>query len=224
MSLNDQVKRLNDDVYKLRETELLLKNKEKLLNTIGNMIRKMSLKDFDPEELEILYKEYQELESEYKQLTAKSHKRTDTGFSTDEPPEFYKRWESILENQLSLDVDTSVEETKILQDNRKQTYNYSDLLERPIRHEIREEVSEDLTEPKSTKNADYSYQNLIKVLDLKLKATGTRGPENDYARRQRNLSTEHRYKMTAVFSEHSEWLKDMRNQVRNIIHFSLTNF
>ena len=95
-------------------------------------------------------------------------------------------------------------------------------MDKPLRPEIREEVSEDLTEPKSTKNADYSYQNLIKVLDLKLRSD-TRGPENDYARRQRNLSTEHRYKMNAVFSEHSEWLRDMKTQV-NFYFYGLTCF
>jgi len=221
--LNDYVKKINDDVYRLRENESLLKEKEKSLENIGKMIQKSSERGSDLRKIiffeklnstgsvGVAYKHYQEHEFEYQPPLTKQIQMQDLTTQV-EQHEFYKKWESLVENQQSLDVSEN-EEHGLPKENQS-FQNYTEALGNYPRQDtgyLSEQKSNQF-QTSSFKNAPYDYKNRIKILDLKLRA-GLNGFENDYVKRQMYQSTESRYKMNEVFTQQSQWLKDMKVQV-----------
>ncbi len=222
-TLNDQVKKLNDDVYRLRENEFLLKNKERALKNLGNNIERLKHKKIENcnlaiipsnnilAELKIIYKNYLELDYRYKSPLVKEEHELNTlenRVLTDrESKQFYERWKDILENQLSLDYDVSEP------DNGQNELKKTDIFDEAIK-----KMKTQTIVPKTNNyvNAGYSYDNLLRLLDLQLKSK-VKTPETEYVQKQISQSIENRYRIKNVFTEHSQWLKNMKNQVyRNI--------
>lgn len=120
-----------------------------------------------------------------------------------ESKEFYNRWKDILENQLSLDYEASETE------NGKKFKKKPDIFEEAVQKMKTQPIA-----PRTNNFVDtgYNYENLLRLLDLQLKAK-VKIPETDYVNKQISQSIENRYKMKNVFAEHSQWLKNMKNQV-----------
>lgn len=74
---------------------------------------------------------------------------------------------------------------------------------------------ESFLSPKSSSknNIDYSYDNLMKVLDLQSKSEVI-VPESNAFKRLFTDSQEERTKIKTVFDSHSDWLKDVKQKVR----------
>lgn len=77
--------------------------------------------------------------------------------------------------------------------------------------------------PKSSKNnIDYSYDNLMKVLDLQSKSEVI-APESHAFTRHFTESQEERTKIKTIFDSHSDWLKDVKQKVK-FSHYYCAHF
>lgn len=209
--LNEQVKTLNKDIHALQEREEFLKTREKALenlkpSTTGKHEKHHSgiffPKNSKPHHHSTLatshtMRDYQSLA--YEDLQHLPKPKQAKGES-----EFYKRWDKVVENQMNIDVASESESNDVLNNNAKTDYGQ-------ISKEFFSSKVDRSPSPVKTGFA-YDYQNRIKMLDLKLRS-GLAGSENDYARKQRNQSTEFRYKMNAVCTQQSQYLNSLKMQV-----------
>jgi len=197
--LNEQVKTLNKDIHMLQDKEELLKTREKALESVGKKHEKHHSVSVINQNLS-----YEDLHSHHKQKT-----KTDKGES-----QFYKRWDKVIENQMDLDVGTESENNDVSNDTRQDWKKYSDFNQ--FSKEFSSQKIERAASPIKTGFA-YDYQNRIKMLDLKLRS-GISGSENDYARKQRNQSTEFRYKMSAVCNQQTQYLNNLKTQLNSQLY------
>lgn len=189
--MNEQVKTLNKDIHALQEREDFLKNREKALENLKPTVGKHEKHHSATSQT---MRDYQSLQYEDLQHLSKPKK----GES-----EFYKRWDKVVENQMNIDVVSESENN----DNNNTKIDYTQISKEFLSSKIDRSPS-----PVKTGFA-YDYQNRIKMLDLKLRS-GLAGSENDYARKQRNQSTEFRYKMNAVCTQQSQYLTSLKMQVK----------
>lgn len=215
--LNEQVKTLNKDIHLLQDKEELLKTREIALENLrpvagGKHEKHNSGKNYprilsNSSQVSVtnVYNQnlsYDDLHSHHQQSKQKT--KTDKGES-----QFYQRWEKVIENQMDLDVATESENNDVSNDTKQDWRKYSDFNQ--FSKEFSSQKIDRAPSPVKTGFA-YDYQNRIKMLDLKLRS-GVSGSENDYARKQRNQSTEFRYKMSAVCNQQSQYLNNLKTQV-----------
>jgi hypothetical protein len=215
-TLNQQVKKLNDDVYKVREIEFNLKNKERALRHLAHGIQKYNSKRISTgnlmvsqsnlkDELNIIYQNYKDLDFRYKSPLIKEDENLNTMenkmLSDRESREFYGRWKGVLENQLSIDAEES-----------EQDYDRDDFLSKLPQQYIEKPKPPKTNNYVESNGPGYSYDNLIRMMDLQLKAKA-KVPDNPIIQKHISQSLEQRYKVKMVFSEHAQWLKNMKGQV-----------
>ena len=159
------------------------------------------------DELNIIYQNYKDLDFRYKSPLVREDGTLNTMenklLSDRESKEFYERWKGVLENQLSLDIEES-----------ESDFDREDFLSKLPQHYIdkpRAPKTNNYIEP-SQNNNGYSYDNLIRLMDLQLKAKA-KVPDNPIIQKHISQSLEQRYKVKMVFNEHAQWLKNMKGQV-----------
>jgi len=89
-------------------------------------------------------------------------------------------------------------------------YNYNKEYRRPKVQSFGRRKSFHTYEEEDKK--DLSYGNLINILDMKVKSDSTIS-QTFLVQREIKRTSNERSKITNVFSEHSKWLKDMKDQV-----------
>ena len=69
----------------------------------------------------------------------------------------------------------------------------------------------------------YNYDNLLKIANYKVRSK-VKFPDNKFTQKQRDKGEENRYKINAVYQEHSIWLKNLKNQVMLYYYFEYLEF
>jgi hypothetical protein len=128
-----------------------------------------------------------------------------------ESKEFYGRWKDILENQLSLEYNESDADDIIPGTTTNLMLNDAFKKNKTGTQQIKVNNFTSTTGG-AAGNPGYSYDNLLRMLDLQLKSK-VRVPDNQFIQKQISQSIENRYKMKTMFSEHSNWLKNIKTQV-----------
>ncbi len=132
-----------------------------------------------------------------------------------ESKEFYGRWKDILENQLSLEYNESDADEIMPGTATNLLLNDAFKKNKTGTQQIKVNNFTSTTGGATAAPAPgpgYSYDNLLKMLDLQLKSK-VNVQDNQYIQKQISQSIENRYKMKAMFSEHSNWLKNIKTQV-----------
>jgi len=206
--LNEQVKTLNKDIHMLQDKEELLKTREKALESLKPLVTVKHEKHHSMSVTNV-YNQNLSYEDLHSHQNSKQKAKADKGES-----QFYKRWEKVIENQMDLDVATESENNDVLTDTKQDWRKYSDFNQ--FSKEFSSQKMDRAPSPVKTGFA-YDYQNRIKMLDLKLRS-GISGSENDYARKQRNQSTEFRYKMSAVCNQQTQYLNNLKTQLNSQLY------
>ena len=99
------------------------------------------------------------------------------------------------------------------------------LTKKPFEAPIFESVLEDKQRENSQDGNElgYNYDNLLKIANYKMRSK-VKFPDNQFTQKQINKCEENRYKIKAIFQEHSLWLKNLKNQVNYNYYFTLKNY
>lgn len=136
--------------------------------------------------------------------------------------EFYEAWKDIVENQITMENDLSGSEIN-LDLKLQQTVSSEKLSSPQFKTNVFQKRLEAFLSPKSSKNnMDYSYDNLMKVLDLQSKSEVIASDTNSF-KRHFTEAQEERAKIQTMFSNHSDWLKDVKQKVTKFLQLDMIN-
>ncbi len=177
----------------MKQTGALIKNKEKILNQLKIAVNQFENYEISLSELETIYNDYQDiqivdqgpLQKENLATTARNHHHKSKSV-------FYQDFDF---EQSVCNTSRVIDESQILQPHHLQ---YSQ------RNTARETEIQD--------QGNYSYRNLISILEMKVKAD-TLIPTSIPVQRQITRSTNSRAKLQNMFRDHSRWLTDVKDQV-----------
>ena len=141
----------------------------------------------------------------------------DNDNSNNESNNFYDRWKGIVQNQFTLDNDTdtasAVSDIQTQKNLDTQTFESC-----PEDHQQRENLHNG-----NELGIGYNYDNLLKIANYKVRSK-VKFPDNKFTQKQVDKCEENRYKINAVYQEHSIWLKNLKNQVMLYYYFEYLEF
>lgn len=171
-------------------------------------------------ELEAIYHNYQEINLTHRS-SINPRPRSSMGKENRTTATATERDSRRLYNKIKNDLEDSV-----IESDARESMSSTSRKERPVlRHKsfskenIRKGnvalgrlIRDDIKDFEKRDNSGYSYNNLINVLDMKVKSDANIS-NTMFIQKEVTKSRATRAKMTNVFSEHSKWLQDMKDQV-----------